>query len=71
MKEALDAEHAGGKPHWYEVFTGPRMRYRTVLGTPGLPAAYWGEFLLLLRHNHLRGHRSEQQLRNSNHPRYG
>lgn len=32
MKEALDAEHAGGKPHWYEMFTGPRMAYRTILG---------------------------------------
>ncbi len=32
MKEALDAEHAGGKPRWYEISTGPRMAYRTILG---------------------------------------
>lgn len=32
MKEALEAETAGGKPHWWEVFTGPRMAYRTILG---------------------------------------
>ena len=32
MKEALDAEHAGGKPRLYEIFTGPRMGYRTILG---------------------------------------
>lgn len=31
MKEALDAEHAGGKPRWYEMFTGPRMAYRRFL----------------------------------------
>ena len=37
MKEALDAEYAGGKPHWYEQFTGPRMGYRTLLGV-GLQA---------------------------------
>lgn len=32
MKEALDAEQAGGKHPWWEVFTGPRMAYRTLLG---------------------------------------
>ena len=32
MKEALDAEHAGGRPRWYEMFTGRRMAYRTILG---------------------------------------
>ena len=32
MKEALDAEHAGGHQPWWECFTGPRMAYRTFLG---------------------------------------
>ena len=30
-KEAFDAEHADGKPRLYEIFTGPRMGYRTIL----------------------------------------
>ncbi|KAF2461325.1 putative MFS monosaccharide transporter [Lineolata rhizophorae] len=33
IKAKLDAETAGGaKHHWYEIFTGPRMLYRTILG---------------------------------------
>lgn len=33
IKEKLDAEMQGGKDHpWYEIFTGPRMAYRTILG---------------------------------------
>ncbi|KAJ8606795.1 hypothetical protein MRB53_040721 [Persea americana] len=33
IQEKLDAENAGGGKHpWYEVFTGPRMAYRTLLG---------------------------------------
>lgn len=33
IKAKLDAENAGGANHpWYEVFTGPRMMYRTLLG---------------------------------------
>lgn len=33
IKEKFDAESAGGaKHHWYEVFTGPRMAYRLLLG---------------------------------------
>jgi SP family sugar:H+ symporter-like MFS transporter len=33
IKEKLDAENAGGGQHvWYEIFTGPRMAYRTFLG---------------------------------------
>jgi len=33
IKEKLDAENAGGGTHpWYEIFTGPRMLYRTLLG---------------------------------------
>lgn len=33
IKEKYDAENAGGGKHpWYEVFTGPRMRYRLLLG---------------------------------------
>ncbi|KAF2161531.1 hypothetical protein M409DRAFT_69649 [Zasmidium cellare ATCC 36951] len=33
IKEKYDAEFAGGgKPKWYEIFTGPRMAYRTLLG---------------------------------------
>ena len=30
MKEALEAEQAGGNHPWWEVFTGPRMAYRYV-----------------------------------------
>lgn len=33
IKEKLDAERVGGDKHpWYEIFTGPRMAYRTLLG---------------------------------------
>ncbi|KAL1629168.1 hexose transporter hxt5 [Neofusicoccum ribis] len=33
IQEKLDAENAGGGKHpWYEIFTGPRMAYRTLLG---------------------------------------
>lgn len=33
IKEKLDAEQAGGGKHpWYEIFTGPKMLYRTLLG---------------------------------------
>lgn len=33
IKAKFDAENAGGGSHpWYEVFTGPRMGYRTALG---------------------------------------
>ena len=32
MKEALEAEQAGGEQSWWECFTGPRMAYRTTLG---------------------------------------
>lgn len=33
IKAKLDAENAGGEKHpFYEVFTGPRMAYRTLLG---------------------------------------
>jgi SP family sugar:H+ symporter-like MFS transporter len=33
IKEKFDAESAPGVQHpWYEVLTGPRMRYRTLLG---------------------------------------
>ncbi|KAL9126857.1 MAG: hypothetical protein Q9217_004165 [Psora testacea] len=32
MKKALEAEQAGGNRPWWEVFTGPRMAYRTLLG---------------------------------------
>ncbi|KAK3702034.1 hexose transporter hxt5 [Vermiconidia calcicola] len=33
IKENFDAENAGGGQHrWCEVFTGPRMAYRTLLG---------------------------------------
>jgi SP family sugar:H+ symporter-like MFS transporter len=33
IKAKLDVENAGGGKHpWYEVFTGPRMLYRTLLG---------------------------------------
>jgi SP family sugar:H+ symporter-like MFS transporter len=32
IEEKLKAERVGGDHHWYEIFTGPRMLYRTVLG---------------------------------------
>jgi SP family sugar:H+ symporter-like MFS transporter len=33
IEEKLEAERAGGEHHpWYEIFTGPRMMYRTLLG---------------------------------------
>lgn len=33
IKAKFDAENAGGGKHpWYEIFTGPRMAYRTALG---------------------------------------
>ena len=32
MKDALEAETVVGKPIWWEIFTGPRMAYRTILG---------------------------------------
>ncbi|EED20688.1 MFS monosaccharide transporter, putative [Talaromyces stipitatus ATCC 10500] len=32
MKEKLDEEHAAGKAGIFEIFTGPRMLYRTMLG---------------------------------------
>lgn len=32
MKKKLDAERAEGSVPWHEVFTGPRMAYRTILG---------------------------------------
>lgn len=32
MHEKLELEVEGGKHPWYEVFTGPRMFYRTMLG---------------------------------------
>jgi len=33
IREKLDAERAGGSKHpWYEIFTGPRMAYRTLPG---------------------------------------
>ena len=33
IKEKFDAENAGGGKHkWYEIVTGPRMLYRTLLG---------------------------------------
>lgn len=33
IKAKLDAEMVGGKKHpWYEIFTGPAMLYRTLLG---------------------------------------
>ncbi|KAL8733311.1 MAG: hypothetical protein Q9166_002135 [cf. Caloplaca sp. 2 TL-2023] len=32
MKAKLDAENAGAKAPWWEIFTGPRMAYRTILG---------------------------------------
>jgi len=32
IQEKLEAESAGGDHPWYEIFTGPRMLYRTILG---------------------------------------
>jgi SP family sugar:H+ symporter-like MFS transporter len=32
IEEKLSAERSGGDHRWYEVFTGPRMLYRTLLG---------------------------------------
>lgn len=32
IRVKLEEEKAGADTHWYEVFTGPRMFYRTVLG---------------------------------------
>lgn len=32
MKEKLDEEKAAGTASWHEIFTGPRMFYRTLLG---------------------------------------
>ncbi|KAL3469064.1 general substrate transporter [Aspergillus californicus] len=32
MKDKLDEEHAVGKAAWHEIFTGPRMFHRVVLG---------------------------------------
>ncbi|OJJ76408.1 hypothetical protein ASPBRDRAFT_116879 [Aspergillus brasiliensis CBS 101740] len=32
MKDKLDEEKAAGKAAWHELFTGPRMFYRTMLG---------------------------------------
>ncbi|KAF4633193.1 hypothetical protein G7Y89_g4922 [Cudoniella acicularis] len=32
IEEKLQAEKAGGDHPWYEIFTGPRMLYRTILG---------------------------------------
>ncbi|PNS19541.1 Hexose transporter 2 [Sphaceloma murrayae] len=32
IKAKLEAENVGGAHPWYEVFTGPRMAYRTLLG---------------------------------------
>ncbi|OAK96052.1 general substrate transporter [Phaeosphaeriaceae sp. SRC1lsM3a] len=33
IEQKLEAERAGGEHHpWYEIFTGPRMMYRTILG---------------------------------------
>ncbi|KAI9734808.1 MAG: hexose transporter hxt1 [Cirrosporium novae-zelandiae] len=32
MEEKLEAERQGGNAAWYEIFTGPRMLYRTLLG---------------------------------------
>jgi hypothetical protein len=33
IEAKLEAERAGGEHHpWYEIFTGPRMLYRTLLG---------------------------------------
>ncbi|KAK0706645.1 general substrate transporter [Lasiosphaeria miniovina] len=32
IREKLDEERAGAETKWYEIFTGPRMLYRTLLG---------------------------------------
>lgn len=32
IQEKLEAESTGGEHPWYEIFTGPRMFYRTLLG---------------------------------------
>jgi SP family sugar:H+ symporter-like MFS transporter len=32
MEEKFQAEEAGGDHPWYEVYTGPRMLYRVLLG---------------------------------------
>jgi SP family sugar:H+ symporter-like MFS transporter len=32
MEEKFQAEQEGGDHPWYEVFTGPRMLYRVILG---------------------------------------
>lgn len=32
IKAKLDEERAGAQTSWYEIFTGPRMLYRTLLG---------------------------------------
>ena len=32
MEQKLNEEEAGGDRPWYEIFTGPRMAYRTLLG---------------------------------------
>lgn len=32
IKEKLDEERAGAATRWWEIFTGPRMLYRTLLG---------------------------------------
>ncbi|KAJ4289652.1 hexose transporter hxt5 [Kalmusia sp. IMI 367209] len=32
IQDKLEAESAGGDHPWYEIFTGPRMLYRTILG---------------------------------------
>jgi SP family sugar:H+ symporter-like MFS transporter len=32
IEEKLAAEKAGGDHPWHEIFTGPRMLYRTLLG---------------------------------------
>ncbi|KAM7222104.1 putative hexose transporter [Rhypophila decipiens] len=32
IREKLEEERAGAEAQWYEIFTGPRMLYRTLLG---------------------------------------
>ncbi|KAK3315241.1 general substrate transporter [Apodospora peruviana] len=32
IREKLEEERAGAETNWYEIFTGPRMLYRTLLG---------------------------------------
>lgn len=58
--EALDAEHAGSKPRWYEMFTRPRMAYRTILGVvlQALQQLTGANFFLLLRDDRVRSYRS-------------